>query len=599
MTAERRLLRRVARPADLRGLTRAELGDLAAEIRDLLVEQVSRTGGHLGPSLGVVELTIALHRVFDSPHDKIVWDTGHQAYVHKALTGRWRDFGGLRQRGGLSGYPSRAESPHDVVENSHASTALSHAYGIAKGFALAGVTGRRVVAVIGDGALGGGMAWEALNAIAGEQPPGLVVVLNDNGRAYSPTVGGLAGHLRDRDAGTVFESLGLRYTGPIDGHDVEAVEEALRTAAVLSRPTVVHCVTRKGHGYHHAENDEADRFHAVRPMDPATGLPLARNGTSWTSVFSDEMVRLGLERTDVVAITAAMCGPTGLSAFAGRFPGRLVDAGIAEQHAVTSAAGLAAAGLRPVVALYSTFFTRALDQALMDVALHGHPVVFVLDRAGVTGDDGPSHNGMWDLSLLHLVPGLAIAAPRDAVTLRAALRTAVSRVDGPSAVRFPKGEVVREVPAAFRYAGMDVLRPDPADDVLLLSAGAMAERSLAAAALLDRRGIGVTVVDPRWLKPVNPALVTMSQRFRLVATVEDGLRTGGFGAAVAQELRDAGVTTPVLTFGIPQRFLDHGTRAQVLADCRLTPEDVAADVAARLLAPAPWLTDAETSGAIR
>jgi (E)-4-hydroxy-3-methyl-but-2-enyl pyrophosphate reductase len=595
-----RLLASVRKPADIRRMTDAELTELAAEIRQLLVEQVSRTGGHLGPSLGVVELTLGVHRVFDSPADRILWDTGHQSYVHKVLTGRWREFGRLRQRDGLSGYPSQAESLHDIIENSHASTALSYAYGMSKADQLRGVTGRRVVVVVGDGALTGGMAWEALNTIAGEGRR-VVIVLNDNGRSYSPTVGGLARRLAGSEPSRFFETLGLRYIGPVDGHDIAAVRDALRHAAGIEGPVVVHCLTRKGYGYELAENDEVDRFHAIRPMNPDTGMPVTAGGRSWTSVFGAELVRLGELRPDIVAITAAMRDPTGLGPFAERFPDRVLDVGIAEQHAVAAAAGLAMAGMRPVVAIYSTFLGRAFDQVLLDVTLHSCPVIFVLDRAGVTGDDGPSHNGMWDLSLLNIVPGMRIAAPRDAATLRSALRGALNTLDGPCAIRFPKGTVADDVPVAFSYAGMDVLRPDPCDDVLLLSVGVMAGVCMEVAARLHAQGIGVTVVDPRWIKLVNPLLLAMAPRFTMIATVEDNLRVGGFGSVLAQQLRDANVSTPTVNFGIPQRFLAHGKRSEVLADCGLTAEAITADLVGRLLDPVSWLavTDVDASGSVR
>ncbi|UVS79239.1 1-deoxy-D-xylulose-5-phosphate synthase [Actinokineospora sp. UTMC 2448] len=592
----RRLLPAIRRPSDLRRLTVAELDGLAAEIRALLVAEVSRTGGHLGPGLGVVELTLALHRVFDSPADRILWDTGHQAYVHKALTGRWSEFGGLRARGGLSGYPSRAESPHDVIENSHASTALSYAYGMATADRLRGVGDRRVVAVVGDGALTGGMAWEALNSIGGDGSR-VVIVLNDNGRSYSPTIGGLARHLAGAEPHTFFAALGIGYVGPVDGHDVVAVQRALLQARDADGPVVVHCLTSKGRGHALAENDEVDRFHAVRPMDPATGVPLSSGGRSWTSVFGEELVELGAKRPDIVAVTAAMRDPTGLSAFAARFPDRVLDVGIAEQNAVTAAAGLAMAGMRPVVAIYSTFLNRAFDQVLLDVALHSCPVVLVLDRAGVTGDDGPSHNGMCDLSLLNTVPAMRVAAPRDAATLREALRSALRVTDGPCAVRFPKGTVGPDLPAAFSYAGLDVLRPDPRDDVLLLSVGPMARTCLDAADRLAARGIGVTVVDPGWVRPVNPLLRVMAPRFQVVASVEDNLAAGGFGSALADDLRDAGVRTPVAVFGLPRRFLAHGRRDEVLADCGLTAEAIAADLGRRVAAPERWRA-VEPSGSV-
>ncbi len=604
-------------PADLRRLRRGELVVLAEEIRQFLVERVCRTGGHLGPNLGAVELTIALHRVFESPKDRIVWDTGHQAYVHKILTGRANGFDRLRQRGGLSGYPSRAESEHDIVENSHASTALSYADGLAKAYALRGESDRTVVAVVGDGALTGGMAWEALNNIAAAKDRPLVIVVNDNGRSYAPTIGGLAdrlaalrltdGYERVLEWGKqvlhrtpavgpptydllhgvkkgikdvlapqgLFEDLGLKYLGPVDGHDVVAVESALRRAKSFGGTVLVHCATVKGYGYPPAESDEADRFHAVRVSDPTTGKPTGALAQAWTDVFAEEIVALGARRPDVVAITAAMLEPTGLAEFQRQYPSRVFDVGIAEQHAVTSAAGLAMGGLHPVVCLYATFLNRAIDQVLMDVALHGCPVTFVLDRAGVTGEDGASHNGMWDLSLMQVVPGLAVAAPRDGRTLRQQLREALSIEDGPTAVRFPKGAVGPDVPAVGSYGGIDVLRRDERRDVLVVSVGAMAQLCLAVAGRLDDHGIGVTVVDPRWVKPVNPALPAHAAEYRLVVTVEDSGRVGGVGSAVAQSLQDAGIATPVRVFGIPPRFLDHGKRAEVLESCQLTPQDVA------------------------
>nr|WP_189162236.1 1-deoxy-D-xylulose-5-phosphate synthase [Sphaerisporangium melleum] len=619
------MLESVKGPGDLKRLRADELPALAAEIRDLLVSTTSRTGGHLGPNLGVVELTIAMHRVFDSPRDRILWDTGHQAYVHKMLTGRSADFTTLRQEGGLSGYPCQAESDHDVIENSHASTALSYADGLAKAYKLRGETGRTVVAVIGDGALTGGMAWEALNNIAGHaKDPDLplVIVVNDNGRSYSPTIGGLASHLASlrmtqkyehlleavkRNVSGVpvvgpplyetlhgvkkgikdilapqvmFEDLGLKYVGPIDGHDEQAVEAALRKARDFRGPVIVHVLTTKGYGYFHAENHDEDHFHSPAPFDPLTGEEQPKPH-SWTNVFSQELVRLGAERPDLVAITAAMLHPTGLAAFADAYPDRTYDVGIAEQHAFTSAAGLALGGLHPVVAVYATFLNRAFDQLLMDVALHRLPVTVVLDRAGVTGDDGPSHNGMWDLSILQVIPGLAIAAPRDAARLRELLAEAVGVGDGPTVVRFPKGAVGPEIPAVARLGGMDVLRAGGPDaDVLLVAAGPMAQAALEAAELLQAQGIPATVVDPRWVKPLDEALVAAAAAHRLVAVVEDNGRVGGVGDAVARLLRDSGVEVPVRTFGIPQRFLDHAKRPKILAESGLTGQDLAREITA-------------------
>ncbi|MFG3102474.1 1-deoxy-D-xylulose-5-phosphate synthase [Streptomyces sp. NPDC048182] len=595
------ILESIRGPRDLKALSAAELGELTAEIRDFLVDAVARTGGHLGPNLGVVELTVALHRVFASPADRVLWDTGHQSYVHKLLTGR-QDFSKLRGKGGLSGYPCREESAHDVIENSHASTVLGWADGLAKARRVRGEQGH-VVAVIGDGALTGGMAWEALNNIAAARDRPLVVVLNDNGRSYAPTVGGLADHLgalratgggrpEDRGAG-LFENLGLTYLGPVDGHDLAAVEAALRRASEARGPVLVHCLTEKGRGYRPALDHEEDRFHTVGAMDPRTCRSLAPSGggPSWTSVFGAELVRIGEERPDVVALTAAMLHPVGLGPFAERFPDRVWDVGIAEQHAAVTAAGLATGGLHPVVAVYATFLNRAFDQLLMDVALHRCGVTFVLDRAGVTGTDGPSHNGMWDLSVLQVVPGLRIAAPRDADQLRAQLREAVAVADAPTLLRFPKESAGPPVPAVDRVGGMDVLRADERPEVLLVAVGVMASVCLGAAELLAARGIGCTVVDPRWVKPVDPALPALAAGHRLVAVVEDNSRAAGVGSAVALALGDAGVDLPVRRFGIPERFLAHGTRAEVLADIGLTPVEIAGRIGAGLAAagerPAP------------
>jgi 1-deoxy-D-xylulose-5-phosphate synthase len=614
-----RLLDTVRGPADVKRMPAEELAELATEIREFLVDAVCRTGGHLGPNLGAVELTLALHRVFDSPHDAIVFDTGHQSYVHKLVTGRRAGFERLKQRGGFSGYPSRAESEHDLVENSHASTALSYADGLAKAFALTGQR-RHVVAVVGDGALTGGMCWEALNNIAAGADRPIVIVVNDNGRSYSPTIGGLADHLaslrlmpqyeRTLERGkqalqrtpvvgqavyagihaaklalkdalspqVMFSDLKLKYFGPVDGHDTAALESALRRARAFGGPVVVHAVTRKGNGFAHAENHEADQMHAIGRIDPCTGEPAASPGTTWTSVFSEELVRIGEVRQDIVAITAAMLGPTGLDAFAAAFPQRCFDVGIAEQHAVTSAAGLAMAGLHPVVAVYSTFLNRAFDQLLMDVALHRQPVTVVLDRAGITGEDGASHNGMWDLSILGVVPGIRVAAPRDADALREQFAEAVAVSDGPTAVRFPKGKVPPPVPAVERVGGADLLRRPAAGedhDVLLVGVGAFAGLALDAAGRLADQGIGVTVVDPRWVLPVPSVLVDLARQHRLVVTVEDSGRHGGFGSACAAALRDAGVDVPLRDIGIPQRFLDHASRADVLAELGLTAQDVA------------------------
>jgi 1-deoxy-D-xylulose-5-phosphate synthase len=579
-----------------------------------------------------VELTLAVHRVFDSPHDPVLFDTGHQAYVHKIVTGRAGGFDRLRKRGGLSGYPCRAESEHDWVESSHASAALSYADGLAKAFELLG-SARHVVAVVGDGALTGGMCWEALNNIAAGRNRSVIIVVNDNGRSYSPTIGGFAEHLSTlrlqpgyervlqtgkqalqrtpvvgqaiyaglhaakrglKDAlapQVLFEDLGLKYLGPVDGHDLRALEAALGRARDFGGPVIVHAVTRKGNGYRPAENDAAELMHQVKVMNPETGFPIAPAGTLWTSVFTEELIRLAGEHEDLVAITAAMPGPTGLAAFAKLFPDRCYDVGIAEQHAVTSAAGLALGGLHPVVALYSTFLNRAFDQLLMDVALLSAPVTITLDRAGITGEDGASHNGMWDLSVLGIVPGIRVAAPRDAGTLREELAEAVAVDDGPTAVRFPKGAVIESVPALYRVEGVDVLaRPGPADgdDVLMVGVGAFASLAVAAAGRLADQGIGVTVVDPRWVLPVPEVLARLASEHRLVVSVEDGGRHGGFGSALAALLRDAEVGVPFRDLCIPQRFLEHGSRDEVLADLGLTAQNVARAVtgwAAGLIKP--------------
>ncbi|MFI0349287.1 1-deoxy-D-xylulose-5-phosphate synthase [Actinomadura sp. 9N407] len=615
------LLESIKGPRDLKRLDATQMPRLAGEIREFLVAAVAKTGGHLGPNLGVVELTIALHRVFDSPRDKILFDTGHQAYVHKLLTGR-HDFAGLKQRGGLSGYPSQAESDHDIIENSHASTALSYADGLAKAFELRGESDRVVVPVVGDGALTGGMCWEALNNIAEGKERRVIMVVNDNGRSYSPTIGGLASHLahlrvtptyehalelvkktvpRAPVVGGVayealhgikkglkdilqpqamFEDLGLKYIGPIDGHDEQAVEHALRKAHDFGGPVIVHCITKKGHGYAPAENDEEEQFHSPGPYDRETGVQKPK-GRIWTNVFSEEMVALGAERSDIVGITAAMLHPVGLADFAEAYPDRVYDVGIAEQHAVTSAAGLAMGGMHPVVAVYATFLNRAFDQVLMDVALHRQPVTFVLDRAGVTGDDGPSHNGMWDLSILQLVPGMRVAVPRDGARVRELLREAVAVDDGPTALRFPKGPVAEDIEAIDQLGGMDVLaRHDGANGarVLVVGAGAMATPAVEVGERLAAQGIGATVVDPRWVKPLDPALVEAAAQHSMVAVIEDNGRVGAVGDAVARLLRDAGADTPVRTFGIPQEFLDHAKRAMILADIGLTPQDLARDI---------------------
>ncbi|MGW6512456.1 1-deoxy-D-xylulose-5-phosphate synthase [Streptomyces niveus] len=576
------LLDEIATPRDLRPLTPPQLSQLASEIRELMIEAVCRSGGHLGPNLGVVELTIALHRVFDSPRDTLLWDIGHQTYVQKLLTGRAAGFDGLRTRGGLSGYASRAESEHDVIENSHASTALSYADGLARARELSGEGDRAVVAVIGDGALTGGLAWEALNNLGGARQRPVIVVLNDNERSYAPTVGGLAAHLARlrsaRGPGNVFEEFGFGYLGPVDGHDIAAVEEALGRARELGGPVVVHVVTEKGRGWETAETNELDRCHVVRATPSSSAAPAS--SPSWTAVFSDEMVRIGSERPDVVAITAAMAEPVGLLDFQREFPARTIDVGIAEQHAAAAAAGLALGGLHPVLAIYATFGNRMIDQMVTDIALHSAPVTLVLDRAGVTGDDGASHNGMWDLTLFQAVPGIRIAAPRDGGRLRELLGEAVAWGQGPTVLRFPKGTTGADIPAIDTTDGFDVLHNAPGRDVLIVSVGPMARLALDVAGRLADEGVGATVVDPRWVVPVNPTLVEAAAYFKQVITIEDSGRVGGVGAAFAQALGDAGITTPVRNFGLPREFLDHGSRAQVLAHCGLTADAVTTEVLA-------------------
>ncbi|MGW5147668.1 1-deoxy-D-xylulose-5-phosphate synthase [Rhodococcus koreensis] len=615
------VLARIQTPDDLRQLNPAEMKQLAAEIREFLVQKVAATGGHLGPNLGVVELTLALHRIFESPADPIIFDTGHQAYVHKILTGRKDDFDSLRKQGGLSGYPCRAESDHDWVESSHASAALSYADGLAKAFELTGQA-RHVVAVVGDGALTGGMCWEALNNIAAGKDRSVVIVVNDNGRSYAPTIGGLADHLaalrlqpgyeRILDSGrrmvkklpwvgrtaysvlhgmkaglkdavapqVMFTDLGIKYLGPVDGHDEAALESALRRAKAFGGPVIVHAVTRKGMGYAPAENHVADQMHSTGVIDPVTGKSAGSASADWTSVFSAELIDQASHRQDIVAITAAMAGPTGLAAFGEKYPDRMFDVGIAEQHAVTSAAGLALGGLHPVVAVYSTFLNRAFDQLLMDVALLKLPVTLVLDRAGITGSDGASHNGMWDMSLLGIVPGMRVAAPRDTATLREELHEALAVDDGPTALRFPKGTVGDDVPAVSRLDGVvDILRaPSGRNDVLIVSVGAFAGLALAAAERLEQQGISATVVDPRWVLPVPESLVKLAEDYTMVVTVEDSGLHGGVGSTVSAALRSAGVDVPCRDLGVPQRFLDHASRAQIHTELGLTAQDVARQI---------------------
>ncbi len=614
------MIESIKSPRDLDALTHDQLDALAAEIRTFLVEKVSKTGGHLGPNLGVVELTIAIHRIFESPKDVVLFDTGHQSYVHKILTGRADRFDKLRQRGGIAGYPNRSESEHDVIENSHASTALSWGDGISRGFSLTKQDNRHVVVVVGDGALTGGMSWEALNNIASQESRNLVIVVNDNERSYSPTIGGVAtylstlrvtqGYERFLDWGKevlsktpvvgtpiyetlhgmkkgikdivapqgMFEDLGLKYMGPIDGHDIAAMEKALTKAKEFGEPVLIHAITEKGRGYQPAVEDEAEKFHAVGIVDPETGEPIAKSGTSWTQVFSDELVRIGHKREDIVAITAAMLGPTGLDAFQKQFPERTIDVGIAEQHAVTSAAGMAFAGLHPVVALYSTFLNRAFDQVLLDVALHKAGVTFVLDRSGITGDDGPSHNGMWDLALTGIIPTLHVAAPRDGARLKETLNEAVEISDAPSLVRFPKGAVIEDIPAFERRDGIDVLYRGESADVLLVSVGALAHIAVEAASQAYREDVGVTVIDPRWVKPLPLSLITMAQRYKSVVVLEDGIRHGGIASTISEMFRDAGLMVPIHSIGVPLEFIEHSKRGEVLSDLGITAQNITRSV---------------------
>lgn len=581
------LLEGIRGPADLAELSSAELAALAQEIRAFLIDKVSAAGGHLGSNLGVVEVIIAIHRVFASPRDVLLFDTGHQAYVHKILTGRCAEFDSLRQSGGLSGYPCQAESVHDVIENSHASTALAYADGLAKAFALRGATERRVVVIVGDGALTGGMCWEALNNLGAAHRQPVIIVLNDNGRSYCPTVGGLARHLAqlrqdELNRHTLFEDLGLAYLGPVDGHDITAMENALRNAEALRRPVVVHCVTRKGKGYPPAEQDDTDHLHTVGVIDPNTGRPRSTGSVTWTSVFAEEITAIGAERAEVVCLTAAMLHPTGLGQFAARFPNRVFDVGIAEQHALTCAAGLALGGCHPVIALYSTFVNRAFDQLLMDVALHRLPVTLVLDRAGITGPDGPSHHGMFDASLLPIVPGLRLAAPRDCAQLRKLLREAVTVTDGPTAIRYPKATLGPDIPAVGRIGHADVLRDDPSAMGLLIGVGALAEPCLAAADELAAHDVSVSVVDPRWIAPLDPELLTLASAHRLVLTVEDATTTAALGARIAQALAASGSETCVATYALPPRFLPHASRDQILRAHGLDATGIATTMLKRL-----------------
>ena len=621
------ILETVHGPRDLDRLSQEELVQLSAEIREFLVREVARSGGHLGPNLGVVELTIAIHRVFDSPKDSIVFDTGHQSYVHKLLTGR-QDFSKLREKGGIAGYPQRSESVHDIVESSHASSSLSWADGISRAFNMTGQDDRHVVAVVGDGALTGGMTWEALNNISHDNARNLVIIVNDNGRSYAPTIGGMARYLdkvRTRKSyrnlhftsSRMFASMGpyarafyrgvrggvhgflsrftnnqdlyanldIKYLGPVNGHDVKAMESALTQAKNYGAPVIVHAITQKGKGYEPAQQDIDDQFHAVGQIDPVTGKSISTStAVGWTDVFGDELVSLAETNDSIVGITAAMLRPTGLHKLLERFPDRVIDVGIAEQHAVASAAGLAFGGMHPVVAVYATFINRAFDQVLMDVALHKAGVTFVLDRAGVTGPDGPSHHGVWDLSILQVVPHIRLAAPRDAARLREELAEAIAVTDGPTVIRFPRGSVAHDIEAVRRSAdGVDVLREAAHKDVLIVAIGAFAQLGLDVADRLAQQGIGATVVDPRWIVPVPGSIIDMARDHRLVISLEDGVRVGGIGTRIRQDLRSAGVDTAVDELGLPDEFLDHASRNEILADAGLTAQDIARDVVAQVL----------------
>ncbi|WP_237234221.1 1-deoxy-D-xylulose-5-phosphate synthase [Rothia nasisuis] len=637
------LLETIYEPGDLRGLSQEQMGELASEIRDYLVHTVSQTGGHLGPNLGVVELTLGIHRVFTSPHDSIVFDTGHQSYVHKLVTGR-QNLETLRQKGGIAGYPERAESEHDIVESSHASSSLSWADGISRAYQLTGQIDRYTVALIGDGALTGGMAWEAVNNIAADKNRKVVIVVNDNGRSYAPTIGGFANHLAAlqhelqnrvdqmrldsryertlaaarttlqnsgslgqmiyrglhgmkagiKDVmvpGGIFEDLGMKYVGPIDGHDLDAVEKALESAKNFGGPVIVHAITEKGHGYAPAVSNKDDMFHAVGVIDPDTGEALAKaSGKSWTSVFAQEIKDIADERDDIVGVTGAMLIPVGLKPMAAAHPGRVIDVGIAEQHAIAMSAGLAYGGQHPVIALYATFLNRGFDQLLMDVALHRAGVTIVLDRSGITGPDGASHHGMWDLALLQFIPGLHMAAPRDAITLREELREAVAIDDAPTVVRYPKGSVGPDIPAEERLAdGVDVLtrlgQPHTETgqrDVLLIGVGAFARLALDTANLLHDRGVSVTVIDPRWVMPVPGSVIDLSGQHRIVVSLEDGVRSGGVGSRIRQEMRAAGIDTALNELGLPAEFIKHAERNEILEEVGLTPEKISADILAQL-----------------
>jgi 1-deoxy-D-xylulose-5-phosphate synthase len=619
------MLEQVTTPADLRALSLPQLESLAAEVRELIVTATSANTGHLGSNLGVVELTFALHRVFDSPKDILLWDTGHQAYVHKMVTGRSADFATLRQPGGLSGYPNQEESEHDWIENSHASTVLSYAHGIAEALKASGAHDRRVVAVIGDGSMTGGMAYEGLNNL-GHSNSRVLIVLNDNGRSYAPTISrltrtvsrirsmpsyargkrkseqiienlplvgdlgrrtvkGVKAALREMvdEPTAFFETLGVRYVGPIDGHDLEQLEDTLRNAAGYEGAIVVHVLTQKGKGYRFAEDDDEKNLHDVPVFDPAIGPVAAKVAPSWTNAFTDALLTIAAEQKEIHAITAAMPGPTGLLPFQEKFPTRFHDVGIAEQHAVTLAAGMALGGLKPIVALYSTFLTRAFDQANLDVGLHNLPVVFALDRAGITGDDGPSHHGVLDMVLLSKVPGITMFAPSSAQELEVQLRTAFSITAGPSVIRYPKG-VARQVDQSSVGQGLKArkVRGSGQTDICILAVGKLLEAAEKAAEIIrEQSGLDVTIWDPRIIRPLDPAMIADAAKYRVVVTVEDGLREGGIGATMADAICEHRLATglasgPVVILGTPIRFIPQGKPAAILSELGLDAPGIAA-----------------------
>jgi 1-deoxy-D-xylulose-5-phosphate synthase len=636
----------IDQPADLRALTYPELDDLAGEIRDFVVQAVAETGGHLGSNLGAVELTLALHRVFDSPTDAILWDTGHQAYVHKIVTGRQAQFHQLRQAGGLSGYPSREESVHDLVENSHASTSLSYAYGLAVARDAGANQRRHIVTVIGDGSMTGGMAYEALNNL-GHSRQRVIIVLNDNGRSYAPTISNLtatptaldrsiADHpslperiteklshsltsirmnpvyvrrqrrieafLRDLpyvgpqaeksvDAfkaavreflqpPSFFEALGIRYVGPIDGHDIEQLEITLANAVELSAegPILVHVLTEKGRGYPPAEDDDEKHLHDAPVFDPAVGPPKAVP-TGYTQAFADAIIKEAEENPLIVAITAAMPGPTGLIPFEARFPKRFFDVGIAEQHAVTGAAGMAMGGLRPIVALYSTFLNRGWDQVVYDVALHRLPVIFCLDRAGITGDDGPSHHGVYDMVLMSKVPGMRVLAPSSAQELQVMLHDAVRLADeGPVVIRYPKG-VANVVGEHEVGVGLLARRLQEGDGtVAVLAIGKLVASAMKAAKLLEEQGIRATVWDVRCCAPLDEAMIVDAARHGAVVTCEDGIRDGGIGMTMATRIHSIRTDVPVTVLGVPTQFIPQGKPERILARLGLDTDGLVAAV---------------------